>query len=192
MKRYALLTYKRLWEITLGQAVLLFAISFAISLLPSSILTMPRWPWVLIAIASFSLAAFVSLMARSGYAQLTDNGLEVKSLFGEISVHYDDIEEASYGVFGKYFEPIHQNWSQRIFLQPFWFEPVLVLKVREFPYDYASLRLLFGKYLFVPEKRALVLLVSDVHELGARISSVLQEKRLPKARREDEPTCPRR
>jgi len=182
MKKYALLTYRRLQEITFGQAALIFVISFAISLLPSSILTMPRWPWVSIAIASFSLATIISLIARSSYAQLTDNGLEVKSLFGEISIKYDDIEEASYGVFGKYFEPIRQNWSQRIFLQPFWFEPVLVLKVREFPYDYASLRLLFGKYLFEPEKGVLVLLVNDVHELGARISSILQEKRLLKAK----------
>ncbi len=182
MKRYALLTYKRLRDITFGQATLLFVISLAISLLPSSILTMPRWPWVLIAIASFSLAVFVSLMAHSSYAQLTDKGLEVKTLFGEIFLDYDDILEASYGVFGKYFEPINQNWSQRIFLQPFWFEPVLVLKVREFPYDYASLRLLFGKYLFEPKKGVLVLLVKDVPELGARMSSVLQERRLLKAK----------
>ncbi len=182
MKKYALLVYRRLRDIIFWQATLLFVISFAISLLPSSILTKPRWPWALIAISSFSLVGFVSLMARSSYAQLTDKGLEVKTLFGEVSISYDDISEVSYGVFGRYFEPIHQNWSQRIFLQPFWFEPVLVLKVREFPYDYASLRLLFGKYLFEPQKGVLVLLVNDVHELGARMSSAIQERRLPKAK----------
>lgn len=180
MKKYVLLTHKRLKDSIQGWAFLLFAVSLLFSFLPSPILRTARGPWVLIALASFSLAVLVAIIARSSYAELTDRGLDIKTLFGEIFIPYDEILEVSYGVFGKFFEPAHQNWSQRIFLQPFWFEPVVVLKLEEFPYDYASLRLLFGKYLFEPRKNVLVLLVNDVPELGARISSILQERRIKK------------
>lgn len=180
MKKYVFLTHKRLKDSIQGWAFLLFAISSLLSLLPSSLLKTARWPWVLIALASFSLAILVSIIARSSHVEPKDKGLEIKSLFGEIFIPYDEILEVSYGVFGKIFEPVHQNWSQRIFLQPFWFEPVVVLRVEEFPYDYTNIKLLFGKYLFEPEKKVLVLLVNDVPELGARISSALQEKRFKK------------
>ncbi|MCS7287311.1 MAG: hypothetical protein RMK30_07415 [Anaerolineae bacterium] len=179
-KRYPFLTYERLKDTIRGKALLIFIVSLCFSLLPSPWLKMPRWPWVLMALASFSLAALTSLISRSSYVKLAAEGLEIKSLFGEIFIPYDEIVETYYGVFGKIFEPAHQNWSQRIFLQPFWFEPVIVLKLEEFPYDYASLRLLFGKYLFEPRKKILVLLVKEPTELNARISSILQERRLQK------------
>lgn len=181
-KRYAFLTYKRLKDTIWGKALLIFTVSLCFSLLPSHWLKTPRWPWILMALASFSLAALTALISRSSYVEPAAEGLEIKSLFGEIFIPYDEIVETYYGVFGKIFEPAHQNWSQRIFLQPFWFEPVIMLKLEEFPYDYASLRLLFGKYLFEPGKRFLVLLINEPTELNAKISSILQERRLQKAK----------
>ncbi len=179
-KRYSFLTHKRLKDTIFGRALMIFFISGFMALLPGSLLRLARWPWVMMALASFLLAILVAVIARSSYVEVTGEGLEVKSLFGEFFIPYGDIVEASYGIFGKIFEPARQNWSQRIFLQPFWFEPVLVLKLREFPYDYTSIRLLFGKYLFEPEKKVLALLVKDVPELSARVNSALQELRLQK------------
>ncbi len=182
MRRHSLLTHKRLRDMVFGRAIIIFAVSGLLALLPPSLLRTARWPWVLIALASLLLAILVAIMARSSYVEAKGEGLEVKSLFGEIFIPYQDIAEVSYGVFGKIFEPARQNWSQRIFLQPFWFEPVLVLRLREFPYDYASIRLLFGKYLYEPEKKVLALLVDEVPVLSARINSALQEMRLRKER----------
>ncbi len=183
MKRYYFRIYKRLKDVIFGRALMIFALSFLLSLLPSSILKTARWPWILIALASLLLAILAAVMARSSYVEVTDRGLEIKTLFGEIFVPYSDILEVSYGVFGKIFKPAQQNWSQRMFLEPFWFEPVVVIKPRKFLYDYFSLRLLFGKYLFEPEEKGLVLLVNNPLELSTRLSSILQELRLQKEKK---------
>ena len=178
MKKHHFLLYKRLREMLLTPALLIFIVALAAALLPSPALKARRGIWFLLAGASFLLTILIWLVSRSGYVQVAEEGLEVKSLLGEINIPYKAIESVSLTVFGKVFEPARQNFSQRMFLHPFWFETVLALKLKEFPFSPLGVRLLFGKYLYEPRKKILALLVEDWQELNLKVNASLERRRL--------------
>ncbi|HDN79770.1 MAG: hypothetical protein DRI61_04110 [Chloroflexi bacterium] len=177
MKKHYFLIPRHLQEVIHLPSLLIFAISLAVVLVPSSIVETNRWAWSVIAVASLLLKLFTKLISHFAYVEAGEDNLQIRSLLGEIIIPYENIANSYLSMFGKIFEPAKQTWSQRLFLHPFWFKTVIVLEPGEFPFSYKGVRLLFGKYLFEPRKKVLALLVTDWQELNLRISAALEKKR---------------
>ena len=176
-KKYRFVTYRRLKESIFTPALLIAIVSLLLAFLPNPPLRSSRWLWGVIAGASLLLCLWLVIIERAAGVQVSERGIRVSSLLGSIEIPYDEIEDVSLSIFGKVFDPAEQSFSQRIFLHPLWFETVLVLKLKKFPYSYGSLRALFGKYLFEPRKNVVALAVEDWQELNVHISGAIEEKR---------------
>jgi len=176
--KYPLIQYRRFQQMLFTPLMLLLLTSSALYVLPIPAFMNYRTYWLIIALVALVTLILCILMRRCSYVVLGEQGIEIKGLFRHLTVPYNQVKCTRLDVFGRLFRPEKQNWSQRSFLEPFWGETVVVVELKKLPLEEGLIRLLFGKYLFEPERKSLVLLVDNWIMLRTKLDAVLEQKRL--------------
>jgi hypothetical protein len=113
------------------------------------------------ALVTLILMVFTFLSRRTAWIQCRPNHLRIRTPFYPLVVSYGRIKEVLPQPFAQIFNPAEKKAARRNWLQPYWGQTALMIRVSKYPVKKAWLRLWFSPYLLAPKGSGFVLLVDD-------------------------------
>ena len=176
-RRHILLLYRRmmdrLWGPTLALGILMLILWFW------SDFFFPELPFIYVlalligAVIVLAFSVFAFLARKMGYVQAYPDHLRIVTPFLLLKISYRRLINSYPSEFFRLFPPTKTHWAEHRFLEPFYERTALVVEVSQYPIKPSLLRLFLLPQMFLPQSRALVLVVQDWMALSTEIDSAL-------------------
>jgi hypothetical protein len=163
-KRFRLLIYERMWKRWAFPCLLIIPASFALWwFVPLLSITHALYRALALvpALIALILMVFTFLSRRTAWVQCRPNHLRIQTPFYPLVVSYGRIKEVLPQPFSQIFNPAEEKAARRSWLQPYWGQTALMVRLSKYPVRKAWLRLWFSPYLIAPKGVGFVFLVDD-------------------------------
>jgi hypothetical protein len=171
--RFRLVIYERMWKRWAFPSILIIPASVALWwFVPLLSITHPLYRALALvpALVALILLVFTFLSRRRAWVQCRSNHLRIQTPIYPLVVSYGRIKEVLPRPFSQVFKPSEEKAARRNWLNPYWGQTALVVRLSKYPVRRAWLRLWFSAYLLTPDAPdGFVFLVDDWMALSRQV-----------------------